>query len=115
MKSLGKLSAALIIVAASCSAAYAEVCSGTVDVSDINLGCDSEMTKNISLATCDFASGKIPNVDIPSVIDGRGSDTSSVTVGETRPGSFTVTLRPLPNTDRGGGVCKIQTFDWTAQ
>lgn len=114
-----------LIVAAACAAslpclapslalAQSALCSGQVDLQDMEIGCDNEATKTVSLAKCDFRSGKVPDVALYNVIDGRIGN-QSVTVEQTQAGSFTVRIRPLQGIFNGETYCKVSRFDWEAQ
>ena len=121
MKKFSIASAAALLVLTSSFAmadndapAAAQVCTGTADLTALDVGCDGEATRTISLAACDFRAGKVPNVVITSVIDGRASSIASVTVQSTDTSNFTVLITPLPRHDNNN-VCKVQTVDWSAQ
>ncbi len=130
MKTLSKICAAFLLIA-SPSIAFADDCTGTTDVSDLDVGCGDEASRVVSIAKCDFRSGKTPTITITSVTDGRGSAVDAVVVGDAVAGNFNVTIRPKPangwyngwnnsnnnNNDNNndGQFCKVQNFSWVAE
>ena len=97
---------------ASTTFSFANECSATHYVEEMDIGCDGEALVSVSLGKCDFPTDKVPNVSITSVIDGRGSNVNAVTVETTQAGSFVVKVTPQP---RGNGVCKVENFVWVAE
>ena len=116
MKTLSKICAVFLLVA-SPSIAFADDCTGTMDVSDLDVGCDQESSRVVSIGKCDFRPDKSPNVTITNVIDGRGSALDAVVVGDAVAGNFNVTIRPKPRTDVWSSVvyCKVENFNWLAE
>lgn len=109
--------AALLALTSSVAMAHdgsSGVCTGQVDVTALDVGCDGEASRTISLAACDFRSGRVPNVTITSVIDGRSSSVASVSVQSVDTSNFTVLITPLPRFDNEN-VCKVQSIDWAAE
>lgn len=115
MKTTAKIIlAAMLVVAPTMAFADGEnVCTGTEDVSEMEIGCDGEATRDVSLAKCDFRADKVPNISLSSVIDGHWGN-QSVTIDTTQAGRFTVSIKPQP----GGwseDVCKVWRFNWSAE
>ncbi len=93
--------------------AQSALCSGRVELADMDIGCGNEASRNVSLAQCDFRAGKQPNVQLYNVIDGQRGNVS-VSVDQTQAGSFSVTIRPQPS-EENASICKVWRFDWEAQ
>lgn len=109
------LTVAMATAAASTKAVQAQAahCSGRVELADMDIGCGNEASRTISLATCDFRTGKQPSVQLYNVIDGQSGNVS-VSIDQTQAGSFNVTIRPQPSWENQN-ICKVWRFDWEAQ
>lgn len=109
----GVIATGLLFVLPLSAQAQTATCSGHVNIENMDIGCDGEATQIVSLADCDFRSGKTPDVRLFNVIDGRIGN-QSVSIVETKSGSFQVLIRPLPSMGNSS-VCKVSRFDWEAE
>lgn len=106
---------AVIAMMASAHADDRAICQGSLDLTSVEIGCEGETMKTVSIASCDFPESKTPSVSASLRRWDYDADDfrASVTVSNIRANRFTIHIST--SSDDGNGMCRLGQLRWRAE